>query len=311
MYLQYSMKTLAIAVPTYNRSQLLDKQLKHLCAIAKAYGSDCEIFISNNCSTDDTTQVIEKWVEKFVPIDFRTFHQSENVGAIRNIATCIRSVTAKHVWVLSDDDTVLEGALPYVMGELNKRPDIGLITLNFAGRDYNSKKLVYERRYSLEASLYDKQGKNVFEKCVHMEGGVGGLALTSAQIYRTDLAQKALEEWPSGLDNLAVQVYVTGYCANYGGAQVTKDAFIECSLGNHFFVDDKAVSLKMTFSDVPNVYQRLVRLGYSKELFKTMTRRKLGEFSRVFASKKKFLKTFLKYPMTMTKAISQLILRSL
>ncbi|MBE9069779.1 glycosyltransferase family 2 protein [Leptolyngbya cf. ectocarpi LEGE 11479] len=304
------MKTLAIAVPTYNRSQLLDKQLNHLFAIVEAFGSDCEIFISNNCSTDDTAQVIEKWSEKFAPIDFRTFHQSENIGAIRNIATCIRSVTAKHIWVLSDDDTVLEGALPYVMGALNKLPDIGLITLNFAGRDYNSKKLVYERRYPLEESLYDKQGQSVFEKCVRMEGGVGGLALTSAQIYRTDLAQKALEEWQAGLDNLAVQVYVTGYCAKYGGAQVTKDAFIECSLGNHFFVDDRAVSLKMTFSDVPSVYQRLVKIGYSKELFRQMTHRKLGEFSRVFASKKKLLKTFLKYPITMTNVISQLLLRS-
>lgn len=305
------MKTLAIAIPTYNRSQLLDKQLNCLFKIVEEFNSDCEIFISNNCSTDDTAQVIEKWATEFTHIDFRTWHQPKNVGAIRNIATCIRSVTAKHVWVLSDDDTVLAGTLPYIMGELTKLPDIGLITLNFAGRDYDSKKLVYERRYPLEDSLYDKQGKIIFEKCVRMEGGVGGLALTSAQIYRTDLARKSLEEWQAGLDNLAVQVYVTGYCAMYGGAQVTKDTFIECALGNHFFVDDRAVSLKMTFSDVPAVYQRLVQLGYSKELFKEMMRRKLGEFSRVFASKKKLLKTFFKYPITMASVISQLVLRSL
>lgn len=306
------MKTLAIAVPTYNRSRLLDQQLMRLFNVVQAFGTECEVFVSNNCSTDDTVQVIEKWSTEFLSItDFNVCHQPENVGAIRNIATCIRSVSAKHVWVLSDDDTVLDGALPYVIQALRSVPEIGLITLNFAGRDYNSQQLVYERRYPIAKDLYDQQGKVIFEKCVYLEGGVGGLALTSAQVYRTDLAREAIEKWPDGLNNLAVQVYVTGYCAKYGGAQVTRDVFIECALGNHFFVEDKAVTLKMTFSDVPNVYQRLIQLGYSEEFFKRMTRRKLEEFSRVFASKKKLLRTFLKYPMTMAQVISQLVFLSI
>ena len=296
-------KILTIAIPTYNRAQLLDRQLSWVVDAVKGFERDCEIFVSNNCSTDETAQILENWAAKCSHAEFRTFQQSRNVGAIRNIAHCIHSSSAEHIWVLSDDDTVFDKTLPYILQELKATPEIGLITLNFSSRDFHTQTIRYDRRYALGETLYDTQGDKVFETCVRMDGSAGGMALTSAQIYRTDLAQKALAEWQAGVENLAVQVYVTGYCARYGGAKVTQETYLECSEGNNFFLSDRAVHLKLLYADVPQIYGRLKRIGYSEDFCKTMVRKRIQEFQEVFASKKKLLKTFLKHPTTMGSAI--------
>lgn len=309
--IQNSNKILTIAIPTYNRAELLDRQLAWVTNAIKGFENECEIFVSNNCSTDGTAQVIETWASKCSQADFQVFHQTENVGAIRNIAHCIRTSSAEHIWVLSDDDTVFDKTLPYILQELQTTPDIGLITLNFSSRDFYTKAIRYERRYALDKNLYDSQGDKVFETCVRMDGSAGGMALTSAQIYRTDLAQKALSEWQSGVKNLAVQVYVTGYCAKYGGAKVTQDTYLECSEGNNFFLSDRAIHLKLLYADVPQMYTRLMQIGYSRDFCKTMIRKRVGEFSEVFASKKKLLKTFFKHPATMGNAIFKMAANSI
>ena len=53
----------------------------------KGVEDDCEIFISNNCSTDETAQVMKDWTAKCPHADFRVFYQSENLGAILTLPT--------------------------------------------------------------------------------------------------------------------------------------------------------------------------------------------------------------------------------
>ena len=53
-------KLLTIAIPTYNRAALLDKQLAWLAIAIKGFESECEIIISDNCSTDNTPGVVKK-----------------------------------------------------------------------------------------------------------------------------------------------------------------------------------------------------------------------------------------------------------
>ena len=51
---------LTIAVPTYNRAELLNKQLAWLAKSIKGYESECEIIISDNCSEDNTQEIVKK-----------------------------------------------------------------------------------------------------------------------------------------------------------------------------------------------------------------------------------------------------------
>ena len=54
-------KLLTISIPTYNRAQMLDRQLKWLAFELMGYEDDCEIIISDNCSPDNTEEILEMW----------------------------------------------------------------------------------------------------------------------------------------------------------------------------------------------------------------------------------------------------------
>ena len=107
-------KLLTIGIPTFNRAQLLDRQLAWLAQAVKGFESECEIIVSDNCSSDDTPEVVKKWQSVFSDTALKLNRNSENVGAIRNIAYCINEATSKHVWVISDDDVVYAKTLPYL-----------------------------------------------------------------------------------------------------------------------------------------------------------------------------------------------------
>jgi len=264
---------LTIGLPTFNRSQLLDQQLAWLAQSIQGFESKCEIIISDNCSTDNTPEVIKKWQSTFANTTLKLNRNSENIGPIRNIAYCIGEARNRYVWTISDDDLIYDETLAYILNSLTNHPDLTLLTLNFCSHWAETGRLRFERCFKIENNEFNADGKTVFENC--LEEDPGGLALTSANVYRTELAQQALQEWPSGFDNLNVQIYWTGFCAFYGSAMVTKDVYLDCTAGTHFFVYDPKLLHKF-YVDDPEMYAKLIELGYSSKL----CRRKILESKR-------------------------------
>jgi abequosyltransferase len=54
-------KLQTIVIPAFNRSEALNKQFMWLVKAIKAFESDCEIFVSDNCSTDNTHDIVQYW----------------------------------------------------------------------------------------------------------------------------------------------------------------------------------------------------------------------------------------------------------
>jgi abequosyltransferase len=291
-------KLLTIGIPTFNRAQLLDRQLAWLAQAVKGFESECEIIISDNCSSDDTPEVVKKWQSVFSNTALKLNRNSENVGAIRNIAYCINEATNKHVWVISDDDVVYAKTLPYVLRILTEYPDLGLLILNFSGRYAKTGRLVLERCYDVESDGVSSNGKALFERC--FEQHIGGVALTTALVYRTDLAQRAIQEWPSGLNNTGFQIYVTAFCALHGSAKVTMDTFLEYAAGTAFWEVDKEIFLNFRYAELPEVYVKLMKMGYSDRL----CRRKVLDRSKKFKSKF-ILRSFGRRPVTTINVLSR------
>ncbi len=90
-------KLLTIAIPTYNRASLLDKQLAWLSEAIKEFESECEILVSDNCSTDNSQEVINKWQETLSNITLKVNRNSENIGVMKNIAYCLKAARTKYV----------------------------------------------------------------------------------------------------------------------------------------------------------------------------------------------------------------------
>ncbi|WP_016949052.1 glycosyltransferase family 2 protein [Anabaena sp. PCC 7108] len=255
-------KLLSIAIPTYNRAVLLDKQLTWLTESIKGFESECEIIISDNCSEDNTQEIVKKW-QLFLPnLTFHINKNSENVGVMKNIAYCLQAATSKYVWTVSDDDIIADKTISYIVNTLKQEPDLALLILNFSCRHEITRELLYQRCYELDQEKVEHDGKAAFERCI--QENRSGVQLMSALVYKTELAQGALKKWSDGLKNLDYQVYLTGFCAFNGSVKITKDTFLENAFGaSHWMVKPK-ILLKMQYIYSPEINIKLKEIGYSK-----------------------------------------------
>ena len=55
---------ISICIPTYNRSELLNENLRRLL-LCEEFDSSVELVISDNCSTDSTKEVVSSYIRKF------------------------------------------------------------------------------------------------------------------------------------------------------------------------------------------------------------------------------------------------------
>jgi glycosyltransferase involved in cell wall biosynthesis len=110
-----------IAIPTYNRA---DSYLKHAIegAVSQTYGN-LEIIVADNCSTDDTEEV----VRAFPAPHLRYFKHAENMQANDNFNFCLEQAKGDYFLLLHDDDTIDEDFVEVCMNAANYRTDIGII----------------------------------------------------------------------------------------------------------------------------------------------------------------------------------------
>ncbi|HEY9801818.1 MAG TPA: glycosyltransferase family 2 protein [Leptolyngbyaceae cyanobacterium] len=253
-------KLLTIALPTYNRAKLLDKQLAWLANAIKGFESECEIIISDNCSEDNTPEIIKKWQMALPKTTFRANRHSKNLGVMRNIAYCLNAATSKYVWTISDDDRIEDKAIPYLLNTLNTSANLSLLILNFSCRHEVTGELLYQNCYQIKEEVVESDGKAAFERCI--QENRSGIQLMSAQVYRTDLAKLALKTWADGVNNLDYQVYLTGFCAFHGNVKISKDTYLENAFGaSHWMVKPKML-LKMQYTYSPEVNIKLKEIGY-------------------------------------------------
>lgn len=119
---------LTIAIPTYNRAQLLAACLEALLAqVSDENKPRIEFIVSDNCSPDNTTDVVNGYIGRGHPIAYH--RNTENIGADRNITACFTKARGKYVWVFSDDDFLLPGYLQLIIELLDKQ-DWGTLFLN-------------------------------------------------------------------------------------------------------------------------------------------------------------------------------------
>ena len=97
---------LTILIPTYNRANYLQKNLNELIEIIPAkYANEICIIISNNCSSDNTIEVVNK-AKSNSHISINLFTQKENIGLEKNALFVLEKATAEYVMYLGDDDYI-------------------------------------------------------------------------------------------------------------------------------------------------------------------------------------------------------------
>jgi glycosyltransferase involved in cell wall biosynthesis len=101
----------------------------------KELGPDVELVISDNCSIDNTRQLVERF-RQHCPI--RYHRQEKNIGVVRNVLSVVGTIAAgTFCWVIGDDDMLRPGALRKLIGVIEKYPDLDYFYVNYSIDEYS------------------------------------------------------------------------------------------------------------------------------------------------------------------------------
>jgi abequosyltransferase len=127
-------KILTVAIPTYNRSKCICEQLERLNKLDEWAKSSIDIFVSDNCSPDDTQEKVLAFKKQ--GLDFEYSRNEKNLGPDINFEICYRHARTPYVWLLGDDDFVLPEKLAALIRFLKENVDknYGLVYVNLSGK---------------------------------------------------------------------------------------------------------------------------------------------------------------------------------
>lgn len=110
---------LSICIPTYNRASYLKECLESITVQFENNNiqEQIEVVISDNASTDNTSDVVKMFTEKFDNITY--FKNEKNIGFDRNLLSVIEKSTGEYCLTLGDDDALFPDSLTTVLEKVN------------------------------------------------------------------------------------------------------------------------------------------------------------------------------------------------
>lgn len=193
-----------IAIPTYNGSGTIRNVLD---SISAQKDNRFEVLVINNCSTDNTLEVVESYKEKLETM--RILNQERNVGPDANFLDCFKKAEGKYVHLISDDDVYIEGAIGKILEVLSCHDDIGLAylhTVGFYGK-YTGKESCDPREFNKHFDSFITTDKVKFMEYAHDYWGFVSSFICSTRIFTT------MPEPEKYFRTYWLQSYIHAYCA--------------------------------------------------------------------------------------------------
>lgn len=103
----------------------MKEQIERLKSCPQEILDKMEIIISDNCSTDDTQEIVQIAIKNgFV---CRYIRNETNLGMDGNFVSCFRKANGRYVWLLGDDDTIIVDSLVKIVEILDVPNEYGLL----------------------------------------------------------------------------------------------------------------------------------------------------------------------------------------
>lgn len=199
---------LSLCIPTYNREKDVLKNVKKLIDIVEdnRFEDFVNIYVFDNCSTDNTQAEIEELIEKYQgKVEINYIKNSSNIGMTENIKKPIYCADAEYVMLLGDDDYICKEYLKSVVEYIRTGfscivPSYQNITptgeLMSRGRDIGKKR---------------KEFKKGFKNCLHNMWR--GHQMSGLVVKREELEKEMSKK---GVNNPYPQVFMIGTSSMLG-----------------------------------------------------------------------------------------------
>lgn len=250
----------SLCIPTCNRASFLDETLRSIAANCRDI--PCEIVISDNASNDNTSEIVARFQKKY---NVRYLRNETNIGPAKNLCQAIDAASGKYVWLLGDDDPLVEGICDHLLKMVQEHPKLGYIFLPrelvFADLSPTPQGI---QPAGLNGDLYFEYGRDLFEA---YEGQIIGLiGFYGCNFIQKDIWQNSFLELNPELNNwFHVQVILNAI----------KD--MSCAIAGHVGVQarwdniqpdgvDKRINSRVWIDYAVPVMHQAIEWGYSKTL---------------------------------------------
>jgi len=174
---------LSILIPTYNRAQYLDHLLEFLKNEIYSLNYSYEIIISNNSSTDNTTEITNKHQSN---LSFSYHTQTENIGPLNNVNFLIKQAKGRYFIIIADDDIIDFELLNFAIEKIISNKQAIVLFSPWQIWDYQENKslgLFYDApEITVKKNNINEFGKFILENKIFPEIGV----------YKTDYVKELL-----------------------------------------------------------------------------------------------------------------------
>ena len=142
----------SVCVVTYNQENYIAECLESL--VNQVTNFRYEIIVGEDCSTDGTRAIVQRYVEKYPDLIVPLFYK-ENLGPVENIKQVYKKAKGKYIAHIDGDDMALPGKLQKQFDILEKNPDCSICVHNMDAVDKNSNPMKREfsvfdqKKYSL------------------------------------------------------------------------------------------------------------------------------------------------------------------
>jgi len=129
---------LTVAIPTYNRNQVLRESLAHLLP---QLTDRCELLISDNHSDVPVEETLRDFLSDYPQVTCRILRNRLNLGPTANFMRCFEMCETEWLWLLGDDDHPAPDAVSKILRALDSRPDC--VFFHFALEVFQRKRTVF------------------------------------------------------------------------------------------------------------------------------------------------------------------------
>jgi abequosyltransferase len=145
---------LSIAIPTYNGAKYIREALESIVSQLDDIHEEIEIVVSDNASTDRTPEIIGEYQNEYSFI--RYFRNDANFGADKNFDLAVRHSIGKYVWLFSDDDKMLPGAIKKVLDVIKNHSGLAAIFVNWSNYSTDLKRCNIGRTINIQKDIFFK-----------------------------------------------------------------------------------------------------------------------------------------------------------
>ena len=163
---------LSICIATFNRAKYIGETLE---SILDQMPSEVELVIVDGASSDNTPEVISKYVLRFPKIHY--IREATNSGIDADYDKAVGYAMGQYCWLMTDDDILKPGAIKRVLAELDGLRD--LVVVNAETRIADLTEVLVPRQLVVDSdrSYIKDDSESFFSECMNYLSFIGGVVV--------------------------------------------------------------------------------------------------------------------------------------